>query len=141
VSRRAVLVSGAVGAVALTACNAAPQSRDTNSPSASAGEELAKLADIPVGEAVVAKDGTGRAMIGGDGRPILVTRPTADTAAAFSSKCTHLACTVVPAGKQLDCPCHGSVYSATTGEVLRGPAPRPLAKVNVRVENGAVFAS
>jgi len=42
-------------------------------------------------------------------------------------KCPHLGCTVpwVEAEGKFDCPCHGSVYN-TKGEVLAGPAPRPL---------------
>jgi Rieske Fe-S protein len=47
---------------------------------------------------------------------------------------------VAPAGKELQCPCHGSVYSATTGKVLGGPAPRPLPRIGVAVKNGEVVA-
>jgi Rieske Fe-S protein len=141
-SRRAVLISAAVGAVTLAACTAARQSGVTGSPSAgAAGEQLATLGAVPIGEAVVATDAAGRPITGSDGRPILVARPTADTGAAFSSKCTHLGCTVAPAGKQLHCPCHGSVFNATTGAVIRGPAPRPLARVEVHLVNGAVIAA
>jgi cytochrome b6-f complex iron-sulfur subunit len=46
---------------------------------------------------------------------------------ALSSVCTHLGCvTRYQPGKDLiACPCHGSRYSLD-GEVLAGPAPRPL---------------
>ncbi len=42
-------------------------------------------------------------------------------------RCTHLGCTVpwVAGEKQFHCPCHGSLYN-TKGEVIGGPAPRPL---------------
>lgn len=42
-------------------------------------------------------------------------------------KCPHLGCTVpwVESEGKFDCPCHGSIYN-TKGEVLGGPAPRPL---------------
>lgn len=73
-----------------------------------------------------------------DGTAVLVARPTDTTAACFNAKCTHLGCTVAPAGKELHCPCHGSVYNATTGAVLHGPAPKALAAVPVKVVDGAV---
>jgi cytochrome b6-f complex iron-sulfur subunit len=42
-------------------------------------------------------------------------------------RCTHLGCTVpwVAGEKQFHCPCHGSLYN-DKGEVIGGPAPRPL---------------
>lgn len=45
--------------------------------------------------------------------------------AALSPICTHLGCTVDIAGIHLVCPCHGSTYDRS-GQVLRGPASRPL---------------
>jgi Rieske Fe-S protein len=55
-----------------------------------------------------------------DGDPAIVARPTANTAVAFSAKCTHMGCTVQPAGSELHCPCHGSKYNALTGAVIQG---------------------
>ena len=129
-SRRNVLVAGAVGAsaIALSACSkaatpgAAPQGTATSG-SATTRKPIAKLSDINVGEAIAAT-GTG-------GAQLIVARPTSTTVAAFSAVCTHQGCTVAPAGKRLDCPCHGSVFDATTGEVLQGPASRALDKVSV----------
>ena len=47
----------------------------------------------------------------------------------LSPTCTHMACTVRwnPAEKSWDCPCHGARYDVE-GEVLNGPAIKPLAK-------------
>lgn len=75
-----------------------------------------------------------------DGSPAIVARPSPDTAACFSAVCTHMGCTVEPAGPQLHCPCHGSVFDAATGRVIHGPAPRPLPSIPVRVVDGRVVA-
>ena len=135
VTRRSVLVAGAAGAagLALAACGSGgpPSGRRSGAPSAAAGTPLAKLADIPVGEAASAKLP--------DGSPVIVARPTDGSAACFSAICTHMGCTVAPAGRQLHCPCHGSVYDATTGQVIHGPAPRALAAVRVHVAEGQVL--
>jgi Rieske Fe-S protein len=45
---------------------------------------------------------------------------------------------VAPAGKELKCPCHGSVYDAFTGKNISGPAPKPLKSVPVTVSGGEV---
>jgi cytochrome b6-f complex iron-sulfur subunit len=138
VSRRSVLTVGAVGigSAALAACSQA-KSPDSSAPSAggttaAAGAPLAKLSSIKVGEAIAAT--------GADGSKIIISRPTATTVVAFSAICTHQGCTVVPAGKELDCPCHGSVYNATTGAVINGPAPRPLPAVSVKLSGENVIA-
>ncbi len=61
---------------------------------------------------------------------------------ALTSVCTHEACTVgyQSGSNQFVCPCHGSVYSIN-GSVLQGPAPAPLTKYSVSINNNILTVS
>ena len=76
--------------------------------------------------------------VGGD--RIAVAR-IGDSLYAFGDTCTHAGCSLA-AGKLEDtvvtCPCHGSQFDVTTGEVVRGPAQRAVSTYGVRVENQAL---
>lgn len=54
---------------------------------------------------------------------------------AFSPLCTHLGCAYRwdSSRERFLCPCHGSSFSRT-GQVLSGPAPRPLDRLDVKLE-------
>jgi Rieske Fe-S protein len=155
VPRRTILVMGAAGtALALAACGASETSSapdrsaagsaggsggndgGTGDPTASGGTggtavEVAKLSDVPVGGSISATL---------SGAPILISQPTAGTVLAFTAICTHQGCVVKPANAEFDCPCHASRYDAATGDVLRGPAPRALAKIPVTVTGDVIMA-
>jgi cytochrome b6-f complex iron-sulfur subunit len=59
---------------------------------------------------------------------------------AFSAVCTHLGCIIQwhPEAKQFICPCHGGKYNLN-GDVVSGPPPRPLEKIEVKLRDGQVF--
>jgi thiosulfate dehydrogenase [quinone] large subunit len=65
--------------------------------------------------------------------PAYVLQPKAGKFVAFSAICTHEGCTVNfdRSAEEFVCPCHGSIYNATTGAVLQGPAPSPLPSIPV----------
>jgi Rieske Fe-S protein len=137
--RRTVLrgVCAGCAGLALAACGSDSGTTDsaaaaTTPASPAAPKALATLADLEVGKAV---------SVTADGRRALLTRVSDTAVVAFSAKCTHQGCTVEPDGAKLACPCHGSVYDATTGKVLRGPAPAPLPAVEVVVRAGEVFSA
>ena len=56
---------------------------------------------------------------------------------AMSATCTHLGCLTRYEADQnrILCPCHGSRFS-TDGQVVAGPAPRPLPRVQLTLEDG-----
>ncbi|WP_205710880.1 ubiquinol-cytochrome c reductase iron-sulfur subunit [Isoptericola sp. BMS4] len=132
-SRRQVLrgAGAAAGAVAgaglLAACTEGRQEPGDAAASAEAegsGTVVVALADVPVGGAVAATVG---------GQDVLVTRTAEDEVHAFSAVCTHAGCTVAPGEGELVCPCHQSRYALADAAVLGGPAPEPLAVVDVTV--------
>lgn len=51
--------------------------------------------------------------------------------------CTHLGCTVNVTADGLSCPCHGSRFDRQ-GRVLKGPADRPLARLEIEEHNGII---
>jgi len=57
---------------------------------------------------------------------------------ALSLTCTHLGCMVNTTSKGFACPCHGSVFN-TRGEVIRGPADRPLKRLAVEEDGNDVL--
>ncbi|MFQ6112169.1 MAG: ubiquinol-cytochrome c reductase iron-sulfur subunit [Nitrospinota bacterium] len=82
------------------------------------------LAQLPVGSARFLRF---------RGEPAVVIR-TEGAVYALSAVCTHLGCIVKwdEARGQLACPCHAA-YFDVNGNVLAGPAPRPLPSFEVRV--------
>jgi nucleotide-binding universal stress UspA family protein/nitrite reductase/ring-hydroxylating ferredoxin subunit len=63
---------------------------------------------------------------------VAVYRDKKGNLTTMSAKCTHAGCTVKWDASEHGwlCPCHGSRYSAT-GQVVAGPAPKPLAPTDL----------
>jgi len=57
---------------------------------------------------------------------------------ALNLTCTHLGCTVNATSKGFTCPCHGSVFN-TRGNVIKGPADRPLKTLAVEEQGDDVL--
>lgn len=62
---------------------------------------------------------------------------------AYSQKCTHLSCAVIPKPEQgvLHCPCHDGVFELSSGRPIAGPPSRPLPRILLEVRGRDVFAT
>ena len=150
--RRTVVAAGAaalVGGRTLAACGSSDPAATTSTTTSTTGTAgssgsatggsggtgasgaIVKLADVPVGGAVLAQAPSGA---------VIVAQPTAGDVVAFSAICTHQGCKVAPAGATLNCACHGSRFETATGKVLNGPAKADLEKVQVKVSGQDVVA-
>jgi len=139
VSRRAVIAAGgAIGAAGvLAACggggDAAPTTTATSATGAAGGTPdgaLAPVSDIPVGGGQVF-----------DGPKIVVTQPAEGDIQAFTAVCPHQGCLVTEVtDNEILCPCHGSLFSAENGDVIRGPAVQGLAGASVNIVDGFIVA-
>lgn len=154
-TRRGVLAGvGLVGlASAITACGAGTSSSTpaagnaagttggagTAAPASSAAAGGASSSSATTALAATSKIPVGSGMIFPEPQ-VVVTQPTAGEFKAFSAVCTHMGCIVNQISNQtIDCPCHGSQYSITTGAVVAGPAPRPLPAKQIKVSGGSIF--
>jgi nitrite reductase/ring-hydroxylating ferredoxin subunit len=72
----------------------------------------------------------------------LVTRLASGEIVAFSQKCTHLSCAVVPRPEEgaLYCPCHEGVFDLPTGRPIAGPPRRPLPRIALDVRGDEIVA-
>ncbi len=95
------------------------------------GSALASTSEIPVGSGKIFTS-----------EKVVVTQPNSDDFKAFSAVCTHMGCIVATISNgTIDCPCHGSQYSISTGAVVSGPAPSPLAAQSIKVTGSSIFLS
>jgi cytochrome b6-f complex iron-sulfur subunit len=62
---------------------------------------------------------------------------------AYEQKCTHLSCAVFyePQADKIQCPCHNGWFDARTGNVLQGPPPRPLRRLDVMVKDEKIYVT
>jgi Rieske Fe-S protein len=137
---RGVIVTAGAGVVGFIVANnssAASRKRVTTAANSggyggtSARKQLATVSSIPSNGGIVLSK-----------QDVVLTRDDAGAVHAFSATCTHQGCQVTDVkGGQILCPCHGSKFDAKTGDVIAGPASRPLPTVNVTVEGNAIYTS
>lgn len=73
---------------------------------------------------------------------VYVLRQSQSEVTVFSNICTHLACRVSwkPELQEYVSPCHDGHFDKT-GNVTKGPPPRPLDHHKTKIENGTLFVS
>ncbi|OKL54254.1 hypothetical protein BSZ39_04970 [Bowdeniella nasicola] len=120
-SRRAALIASAAGiGVTVAACSGGSKDEKPGE----AGEVIGTMKDFK-DDAFVAKTK--------GGADVVVVRE-GEKVQAFSATCPHSGCIVRKKDGALDCPCHGSLFNASTGAVERGPAKEGLAAISVKVD-------
>ncbi|MGX1883989.1 Rieske (2Fe-2S) protein [Streptomyces sp. NPDC055287] len=126
--RRAVLkgavLAGAAG-LGVAACSTESKLGHAK-PLPSTPVNLGAADEVPVGGAKLYRE-----------QRIIVSCQAEGKYKAFSAQCTHAGCVLDKVEKgEGNCPCHGSRFDVTTGEVLQGPATVPLPAIPVTVEGG-----
>jgi nitrite reductase/ring-hydroxylating ferredoxin subunit len=73
----------------------------------------------------------------------ILLRPRGKELLAYSQKCTHLSCAVVPDHKNdcLHCPCHEGNFEIASGRPISGPPRRPLPKILVELRGEEIWAT
>lgn len=75
--------------------------------------------------------------------PCIIVRLTDKDFVAYSQKCTHLACPVVPdvVAEKMICPCHNGAFDIHTGRALYGPPKTALPRVLLEISpSGQIYA-
>ena len=123
----ALVVVPAAGVGTVAACSSSPSSGKSGNSSSGGGKSISvPSSSVPVGGGYVDQSNL-----------VVVTQPVAGQFKAFTAVCTHQGCTVAGvSNNQIQCPCHGSIFSAKDGSVINGPATTGLAAMTATV-NGA----
>jgi thiosulfate dehydrogenase [quinone] large subunit len=124
--------SGGTGA----ASSAAPTTTKAATGTTPPGKALGPASDVSVGGAATFQDPA-------TGDPAIVIQLSAGQFVAYDTVCPHAGCTVgySPGNKLLICPCHGSTFDPSNGDVLQGPAPTGLRKIEIaKGPNGDLYA-
>ena len=97
---------------------------------------IASLDDLAVGRALVFD-------YPGAHDPCLLVRLGPAEWVAYSQKCTHLSCAVIPKPEEgvFYCPCHEGRFDLRTGAPTAGPPRRPLPRIVLEIRGRDVYAT
>jgi len=96
---------------------------------------IASVDDLVVGAAIVFT-------YPDEHEPCLLVRLAPSEFVAFSQRCTHLSCAVIPRPAQgsFFCPCHEGRFDLRTGAPTAGPPRRPLTRVMLDIRGADIYA-
>lgn len=137
VNRRVVLAAAAATGV-VAACGTGNDTGDTDTDAGNGNAVESNVgAVVTTTSAVPVKGGAINSQ-----EEIVVTQPTEGDFRAFSSICPHQGCQVSEVSNNaIVCRCHGSRFSAETGDVEAGPARTGLAPRQITVEGDSIVLS
>ena len=97
---------------------------------------IASLAEIPVGSSLVFQ-------YPGKLDNCVLVRLSERDLVAYSQKCTHLSCAVIPEPEKgvLHCPCHDGFFNLRSGDPTAGPPQRPLPRITLEVRGQEIYAT
>lgn len=75
-------------------------------------------------------------------RNVWIYTEDGETFRVYNGRCTHLGCnySLDEEKNVFRCPCHTGFFDLKTGAVLGGPPPRSLDTLDVKVEDGILYA-
>jgi nitrite reductase/ring-hydroxylating ferredoxin subunit len=73
----------------------------------------------------------------------ILIRTGPDSLLAYSQKCTHLSCAVIPNAAEgvIRGPCHEGLFDLATGRAVAGPPRRPLPRVILSIRGDDIYAT
>jgi Rieske Fe-S protein len=97
---------------------------------------IASLAEVPSGSSLVFQ-------YPGELDNCVLVRLSERDLVAYSQKCTHLSCAVIPEPEKgvLHCPCHDGFFDLRSGTPTAGPPRRPLPRIKLEVRGQDVYAT
>lgn len=97
---------------------------------------VALTADVPIG-------GTHLFSYPTEHDPCVLVRIGDRRFVAYSQKCTHLSCAVLPQVEAgvIRCPCHEGLFDLASGRPLAGPPRRPLSRVTLQFNGDQIVAT
>jgi nitrite reductase/ring-hydroxylating ferredoxin subunit len=103
---------------------------------AAPGVRVAGMDQLPVGGTLVFN-------YPGEHDPCILVRVADSDFVAYSQKCTHLSCAVIPRPERGDiyCPCHHGFFDLRSGVPTAGPPPRPLPRIRLEVRGRDIYAT